>query len=158
MVKDMHLLLQSKDPNRKFPITIPSQELPQYFDRLLHEVNSQTAHDFYGKIELGIKQGKWMDLPVPLEDKQPESPSKTAPTVEAPQEETKSEETIEEPAKKKKNIPRRVIHGGGSKPKVDQTKEAAPGQGQVRPTTVIRSLGPGPTRDQVRVPSGLRPT
>jgi hypothetical protein len=71
MVRNMQILLQSKDPNRKFPQTVRKEDIPQYFESLLKEVNHASEHDFYGNIERGVKQGIWNNIPVPVGENQP---------------------------------------------------------------------------------------
>jgi hypothetical protein len=66
MIRHMQILLQSKDPNRKFPQTLRKEDVPTYFESLLREVNSHTEHDFYGNIERGIKQNVWENIPSPI--------------------------------------------------------------------------------------------
>ena len=80
MVRHMQQLLQSKDPARKFPQTVRKEDVPQYFESLLREVNGHTDHDFYGKIEKGLQKGSWSDLPSPTNENTPAS-STTAPTT-----------------------------------------------------------------------------
>jgi hypothetical protein len=69
MIRDIQYLINSKDPGRRFPQTIRKEDVPQYFNSLLKELNSHTEHDYFGKIELGLKRNNWSDLPPPPEEK-----------------------------------------------------------------------------------------
>ncbi len=134
MVRDMHLLLQSKEPNRKFPQTIRKEDVPEYFERLLNEVNSATKHDFYGKIELGIRQNKWTDLPPPLGEAVPATPSTTAETTNTPAED-KKQEIVENLAKDKAETTKRFRAGSAPKTKKPEqpAKEEKPSEQTVQP-------------------------
>lgn len=137
MVRNMQVLLQSKDPNRKFPQTIRKEDVPQYFESLLKEVNHATEHDFYGNIERGVKQGIWNNIPSPSGENRSTPPS--PPALPEPVAEAGAPITEESPAEqvKKAEIVHTGGHSGGSKPK---------GQGAARPSSTQTSNQPKETK------------